>query len=39
MALLEVRHLVKEFTRGRGLFRAGTSVRAVDDVSFAIEPG
>jgi ABC-type oligopeptide transport system ATPase subunit len=39
MALLEVRHLVKEFTRGRGLFRSGTSVRAVDDVSFAIEPG
>jgi peptide/nickel transport system ATP-binding protein/oligopeptide transport system ATP-binding protein len=39
MPLLEVRHLVKEFTRGRGLFRAGTSVRAVDDVSFAIEAG
>jgi ABC-type oligopeptide transport system ATPase subunit len=39
MALIEVRHLVKEFTRRHGLFRAGTPVRAVDDVSFAIEPG
>jgi peptide/nickel transport system ATP-binding protein/oligopeptide transport system ATP-binding protein len=39
MALLEVRHLFKEFTRGGGLFRAGTPVRAVDDVSFAIEAG
>ena len=32
-------HLVKEFTPRQGLFRAGTPVRAVDDVSFAIEPG
>src|SRR4029450_6547193 len=39
MALLEVRHLVKEFTRRQGVFRAPSSVRAVDDVSFAIEPG
>ena len=39
MALLEVRHLVKEFTRRQGLFRAAAPVRAVDDVSFAIEPG
>jgi len=39
MALLEVRHLVKEFTRRQGLFRAAPPVRAVDDVSFAIEPG
>src|SRR5215211_8085194 len=39
MALLEVRHLVKEFTRRQGLFRAATPVRAVDDVSFAIDAG
>ncbi len=39
MPLLEVRHLVKEFTRKKGLFGKGTSVRAVDDVSFAIERG
>ena len=39
MPLLEVRHLVKEFTRKKGLFARGTSVRAVDDVSFAIERG
>ena len=39
MPLLEVRHLVKEFTRKKGLFAKGTSVRAVDDVSFAIERG
>ena len=42
MALLEVRHLTKEFSRRHGLFargsRAGT-VRAVDDVSFEIERG
>jgi len=37
--LLEVRHLVKEFTNRRGLFGAATRLRAVDDVSFAIEPG
>ena len=39
MALLEVRHLVKEFTRKQGLFRAPAAVRAVDDVTFSIEPG
>jgi len=39
MALLEVRHLVKEFTRRRGLFGKAPGVRAVDDVSFAIERG
>jgi len=39
MALVEVAHLVKHFTRGRGLFRTGTVVRAVDDVSFQIEEG
>ena len=38
MALLEVRNLTKEFRRG-GLFGRGPAVRAVDGVSFAIEPG
>jgi oligopeptide transport system ATP-binding protein len=37
--LVEVRHLVKHFTRGGGLFRPKTVVRAVDDVSFIIEEG
>jgi peptide/nickel transport system ATP-binding protein len=39
MALVEVSHLVKEFVRGGGLFRRGTAVRAVDDVSFSIDEG
>src|ERR1700704_6076981 len=39
MSLIEVSHLVKTFTRDAGLFRAGTRVAAVDDVSFAIEEG
>jgi ABC-type oligopeptide transport system ATPase subunit len=40
MALLDVRHLVKQFSRGGGLFAAPPLVvRAVDDVSFAIEEG
>jgi peptide/nickel transport system ATP-binding protein len=39
MPLLEVRHLVKEFSRRRGLFGKGPGVRAVDDVSFTIERG
>ncbi len=42
MPLLEVRHLSKEFSRRGGLFaRASRTnvVRAVDDVSFAIEKG
>jgi ABC-type oligopeptide transport system ATPase subunit len=39
MPLLEVRDLVKEFTRGHGLFRPGTTVRAVDGVSFTIDEG
>jgi oligopeptide transport system ATP-binding protein len=39
MALLEVRHLVKEFSRSRGLFAPRSVVRAVDDVSFTIEQG
>jgi ABC-type oligopeptide transport system ATPase subunit len=39
MPLVEVRHLVKHFTRGGGLFRPRSTVRAVDDVSFSIEEG
>ena len=39
MALLEVRNLVKEFSRKRGLLRAAPVVRAVDGVSFTIEEG
>jgi ABC-type oligopeptide transport system ATPase subunit len=39
MALVEVSHLVKHFHRGKRLFRAGTLVKAVDDVSFSIEEG
>lgn len=38
MALIEVRRLVKQFER-HGLIRNRTRVRAVDDVSFAIEAG
>src|SRR5665647_3347363 len=36
--LVEVQGLVKEFSRG-GLWRRGPGVRAVDSVSFSIEPG
>jgi len=39
MPLLDVRRLVKEFTRPGGLWGRPTIVRAVDSVSFAIEPG
>ena len=39
MPLVEVSHLVKHFTRDAGLFRAGTCVAAVDDVSFSIDEG
>src|SRR5882762_6517655 len=39
MPLVEVSHLVKTFTRDAGVFRAGTRVAAVDDVSFGIEEG
>ncbi len=39
MPLVEVSHLVKHFVRGRGFLRKGTIVRAVDDVSFAIDEG
>src|SRR3989475_3552152 len=39
-ALLEARGLTKLFPVGRGLFgRGGGAVRAVDGISFAIEPG
>jgi len=37
--LVEVSHLVKQFTRDAGLFRKGTAVAAVDDVSFSIGKG
>jgi ABC-type oligopeptide transport system ATPase subunit len=39
MPLLTVRHLVKEFPRGRGWWGRSVQVRAVDSVSFAIDPG
>lgn len=40
MSFLEVRHLVKHFTRGGGLWGGPqTVVRAVDDISFAVEQG
>src|SRR5947207_6546219 len=39
MPLVEVSRLVKQFTRGAGLFHSGTTVTAVDDVSFTIEEG
>jgi ABC-type oligopeptide transport system ATPase subunit len=39
MPLLEVRHLVKHFSRGHGLFSKASIVKAVDDVSFTIEEG
>jgi ABC-type oligopeptide transport system ATPase subunit len=39
MALVEVSRLVKEFVRGGGVFRRGTTVKAVDEVSFSIEEG
>jgi ABC-type oligopeptide transport system ATPase subunit len=37
--LLEVRHLVKHFSRKQGLFQKPSIVKAVDDVSFTIEEG
>jgi oligopeptide transport system ATP-binding protein len=37
MPLLDVRNLVKEFSRKHGLFRAPSMVRAVDDVTFSID--
>jgi peptide/nickel transport system ATP-binding protein len=40
MPLLEVRHLVKHYSRGGGLFASPpTVVRAVDDVSFHVDEG
>jgi ABC-type oligopeptide transport system ATPase subunit len=39
MSLIEVRHLVKHFSRSGGLFQPSTTIRAVDDVSFSIEAG
>src|SRR5262245_16393505 len=39
MPLLEVRHLVKEVGRKNSLLRKHSIVRAVEDVSFAIEEG
>ena len=39
MPLVEVSHLVKTFTRDAGVFRTGTRVAAVDDVSFSIDEG
>jgi ABC-type oligopeptide transport system ATPase subunit len=37
--LLDVRHLVKHFSRSHGLFSKPSVVRAVDDVSFTIDEG
>ena len=37
--LLEVSRLTKEFTRKRGLFGEASTIRAVDEVSFAIVEG
>ena len=39
MPLLEVRHLVKDFTRRQGVLGPRSTLRAVDDVTFAIETG
>ena len=39
MPLLQIRHLVKHFVSGGGLFQKATVVKAVDNVSFAIEEG
>src|SRR5262245_18368332 len=39
MALLEVRNLVKEFSRRHGLFSAPSVTRAVDGVTFSIDEG
>ena len=39
MALVEVRNLVKHFVRKQGLLRPPSVVKAVDDVSFAVDEG
>ena len=37
--ILEVRHLIKEFPRKQGFFQPASMLRAVDDVTFDVEPG
>ena len=39
MALVEVRHLTKQFSQARGFLQAAKATTAVDDVSFAIDEG
>jgi ABC-type oligopeptide transport system ATPase subunit len=39
MPLVEVSNLVKHFVRNAGLFRKGTRVTAVDDITFAVDEG
>jgi ABC-type oligopeptide transport system ATPase subunit len=39
MPLVEISRLVKHFASGGGVFHQGTLIKAVDDVSFAIEGG
>jgi ABC-type oligopeptide transport system ATPase subunit len=39
MALVDVSHLTKQFTRGSGMLARAATVSAVDDVSFSIEEG
>ena len=39
MPLVEVSQLVKHFVRDGGFLRKGTLVKAVDDISFSIDPG
>jgi len=39
MPLLDVRHLVKQFSRREGILEKPTIVRAVDDVTFTVEEG
>jgi ABC-type oligopeptide transport system ATPase subunit len=39
MALVEVRHLVKQFTRREGFLTRPSIVRAVNDVSFTVDEG
>jgi len=39
MPLVEVSRLVKHYVRDAGLFRKGTLVKAVDDISFSIDAG
>ena len=39
MPLLEVKRLVKHFVRKQGLFKPPSVIKAVDDVSFAVDEG